>query len=267
MRIARTSILVLFLASLMTGCKTLINKLAFHPDSINVISENHLPQGIQHITVTTEDGVTIESLYLPSVGSNKVLIYFHGNAGNIYHRIPGLMLLQKLGVNVIGVSYRGYGKSTGKPSEAGVYQDGKAVFKYVTEELGFAKTSVIILGRSIGSTVAVNTAQHKDIAGLILVTPLTNAKEQAKVGGLRFLSPLAGDAFDNLTKIKNVNAPLLVVHGTQDGIIPISMGRKLFEAATAKKKFVAVEGAGHNNLQDVYGQAYWPPIFDFITQL
>jgi len=251
----------------MHGCKPIVNKLAFHPDNVNVIPKNRLPQGIQEITVTTEDEVEITSLYIPSAGSEKVLIYFHGNAGNIYHRIPSLLQLHEFGVNVVGVSYRGYGKSGGAPSEEGVYQDGEAIFKYVIENLGFTKRNIIIFGRSIGTTVAINTAKHEDIGGIILVTPLTSGKAQAKAGGLASISSLAGNSFDNITKMKSVKAPLLVIHGTKDRVIPYSMGKDIFDTAHARKKFIKVEGADHNNLHDLYGQEYWAPIFSFIKQI
>ena len=250
----------------MNGCKPVINMLAFHPDNVNVIKKNSLPQGIKEFVVLTEDGVKITNLYLPAANSDKVLIYFHGNAGNIYHRIPGLIQLQKSGLNVVGVSYRGYGKSEGDPDEDGIYQDGKAIFRYVSKELGFSDKNIVIFGRSIGTTVAINTAQYKQIAGLILVSPLTSGKDQAKASGLGLISSLAGNSFDNINKIKNIEAPVLVIHGTKDRVIPYSMGKEIFAAAKSRKKFIKIEGAGHNNLQDAYSQEYWSPIFSFLKQ-
>ena len=258
-------IIILFVfGKILYGCKPLVNKLAFHPDNVNVIQKNELPQGIEEFVVLTADNVKIKNLYLPVSGSDKVLIYFHGNAGNIYHRIAELLKLRDVGFNVVGVSYRGYGKSEGKPSEEGIYQDGQAVFSYVSKELGFSESNIIIFGRSIGTTVAIHTAQHKDIAGLVLVTPLTSGKAQARASGLGLLSPLAGNAFDNITKIKNIGAPVLVIHGTRDRVIPYSMGQEIFAATKTSKKFIKIEGAGHNDLHDAYGQQYWLPIFSFL---
>ena len=265
----RKALLIIYIVTfglIIYGCKSVINQVAFHPDNVDVLPKNRLPHGIEEFFVNTEDHVKIQGLYLPVVDSDKVLIYFHGNAGNIYHRIPSLVQLQRFGVNVVGVSYRGYGKSEGTPSEEGVYLDGDAVYKYVTEELGFDQSNIIIFGRSIGTTVAINTSQHKEIGGLILVTPLTSGKAQAKAGGLGVISSIDGNSFDNLTKIKNVKAPLLVIHGTNDRVIPYSMGKEIFDSAQAKKKFVKIKGAGHNNLQDTYRQAYWQSILDFIKQ-
>ena len=251
----------------MFGCKPVINEFAFHPDTENVISASKLPDEIQEITISTADKVSITSLYLPSTKSDKLLIYFHGNAGNIYHRIPSLLQLHQFGINVIGVSYRGYGKSEGEPSEEGVYLDGKAVFRYAVEQLAFPKENIIILGRSIGTTVAINTAQNKQIGGVILITPLTNGKEQAEAAGLGAISLLAGSSFDNITKIGNIKSPLLVIHGTNDQVIPFSMGKEIFDRAKVKKKFVKIEGANHNNLHDDYGKKYWLPIIRFIKNV
>ncbi|VAW85966.1 hypothetical protein MNBD_GAMMA17-1096 [hydrothermal vent metagenome] len=247
------------------GCKPIVNYFSFHPDKGNVIATENLPADVEEITITTEDKVKTTSLYLLSPGSEKLLIYFHGNAGNIYHRIPDLLHLQKSGFNIIGVSYRGYGKSEGSPSEAGIYLDGKAVYQYAIEQLGFSAENITILGRSIGSTVATDLAQHKKLHGLILVTPLSNGKEQAEASGLGLVSAFSGNAFDNLTKIDNLDSPLLVIHGTKDRIVPFSMGEAIFNRAKTEKRLIKIEGAGHNDLQSAYSKEYWVPILKFMN--
>jgi fermentation-respiration switch protein FrsA (DUF1100 family) len=267
MKVIRYFILWVVIASLLSGCKAMVNSLAFHPDNSDVISTKFLPIGVEERTIETEDKVLIRNLYLPTDGSNKIVIYFHGNAGNIYHRIPSLMLLQKAGVNVLGVSYRGYGRSEGSPSEEGIYLDGKAAFSYVRDELGFAEENIVVIGRSIGTTVAINMTQNRDIGGLILVSPLTSGKAQASAGTLSLLSSLAGNAFNNLSKIENIRAPVLVIHGTKDRVIPYSMGRELFNAINSPKEFVAINGAGHNDLQGVFAESYWLAIYRFLKRV
>lgn len=259
------AIFLLYLAAY--GCKPVVNYLAFYPDTKHVLSTDSLPRDVEEFFVTTDDKVRIHNLFLPSEGSERVLIYFHGNAGNIYHRIPDLNSIRVLGLNVIGVSYRGYGRSEGSPGELGLYRDGEAVYRYVTEELGFAEENIILFGRSIGSTVAVNIAQHKSIAALVLVTPLTSAREQARAGGLGIFSSLAGDAFDNLGRINNVKAPLLIVHGTGDRIIPFAMGQALFDSYKGRKKLTRISGAGHNDIQYRFSKQYWQAISDFVAEL
>ncbi len=261
----RTWLILIALLFISAGCKPIVNYFSFHPNKSNFITTENLPAAVKEITITTEDKVKITSLYLLSAGSEKLLIYFHGNAGNIYHRMQSLLHLQKTGFNIIGVSYRGYGKSEGSPSEAGIYLDGKAVYQHAIEQLGFSAENIIILGRSIGSAVAIDLAQNKQLHGLILVSPLSNGKEQAEASGLGLISTLAGDAFDNLTKIDNLNSPLLVIHGTKDHVVPFSMGEAIFSRAKTEKRFIKIDGAGHNNLQNGYSKEYWMPILKFMN--
>ncbi len=267
MRRRRSIVFATLLGATLCGCQFIINQLAFHPDRSDPFANSGLPAGIEERFVRTQDGVRIQLLYLPPADSGHLLIYFHGNAGNIYHRIPDLQRLHRLGVGVIGVSYRGYGKSDGSPSEEGIYRDGEAALNHALEVLGVPQRNIILLGRSIGTTVAVNTARNRTIGGLILVSPLTSGKAHARAMGLGFLSPLAGSAFDNRSKMAQITAPLLVIHGTADRVIPFSMGRQLFEHARSQKRFVALTGAGHNNLQADFGPAYWSAIADFIRQV
>jgi len=264
MKIKSAFTVLILLGFAALGCKPIVAEFAFFPDNEDVIPTNQLPQGIQEITISTADKVKITSLYLPSNKSDKLLIYFHGNAGNIYYRIPSLLQLQNAGINVIGVSYRGYGKSNGDPTEEGVYQDGKAIFQYAVEQMGFSKENIIIFGRSIGTAVAINTAQNEKIRGVVLVTPMTNGEDQAKAAGLGPISSLAQNSFDNISRIRNIESPLLVIHGTNDQIVPYSMGEEIFNRANVKKKFVRIKGANHNNLHDAYEKEYWPPIIEFI---
>lgn len=272
MKYSSVTLILLFIALFlfwvtMYGRDFIVNHLVFYPDTENVLAENRLPHGIEEFYLTTEDGVKIHSLYLPLTDSDKVLIYFHGNAGNIYHRISDLNRLRAFGINVVGVSYRGYGKSEGKPSEEGIYWDGQAVFNYVANEMGFSQNNIIIMGRSIGTAAAINTAQYRSIAGLILVTPLSSAKAQAEVMAMGMMVFLAGNAFDNLSKIENVKAPLLVVHGTNDQVIPYALGKQLFDRYRGDKRFIKIVGAGHNDIQYSHADIYWQSISDFIAGL
>ncbi len=249
------------------GCKVAVNSMAFHPDTTSLLGKDQLPAIMDEVFFKTSDDIELQGLYLPNNAADRILIYFHGNAGNIYHRIPDLMQLYSFGLNVLGVSYRGYGRSEGRPSEAGIYLDGDAALKYVTGTLGIPEQNIIIFGRSIGSTVALETAQHKKLSGMILVSPMTTGKAMAKAVGLSPVSFLAGDAFNNLAKIKNLHCTLLVVHGTNDEIIPFSMGKTIYEEAAVEKHFATIEGAGHNDISSVFATDYWPPVNEFLQLL
>jgi fermentation-respiration switch protein FrsA (DUF1100 family) len=249
-----------------SGCNSLINKMTFHPDR-KVLTTEQLPAKVKEVFFETGDGIKIQAYYLEQPSSRRMLIYFHGNAGNISHRIDDLIMIHSFNINVLGVSYRGYGKSEGKPGEAGIYMDGEAALDYVTDVLGYDIENVMVLGRSIGTTVAVHISQNIDLGGIILVTPLTSAKEFARTTSLSGISFLAGNSFNNIEKIGNVLCPTLVIHGTKDNVIPIKMGRKLFDKAIAEKRFIEIEGAGHNDLSTIYGFMYWPQVQEFIDRL
>ena len=249
------------------GCKEVVNKFAFHPDTKNVIPSDHLPRNVQEIYIETIDNIKIQSYLIPDNSSDKLLIYFHGNAGNIGHRLQDLIRLNSFGINVFGIGYRGYGKSQGKPSEDGIYIDGKSALDYATDVLGFKEEDIIIFGRSIGTTVAINVSQDIRINRLILVTPLTSGKDYAKASGIGFVSSLAGDSFDNINKIEKVSCPILVIHGSHDKVIPFEMGEEIFNKAKSEKLFIKIEGANHNNLSTKYQDNYWPPIYMFINQM
>ena len=157
-------IVLIFLISIFAGCKPLINKMAFRPDTKNVLSTDQLPDNIKELFIETKDHIKIQSYFIPYNSSEKILIYFHGNAGNICQRLPDLIQLSNIGINVLGVGYRGYGKSKGKPSENGIYIDGETALNFAIQKLGFSEKNIIIMGRSIGTTVATHISQNKNIA-------------------------------------------------------------------------------------------------------
>jgi pimeloyl-ACP methyl ester carboxylesterase len=247
----------------LCGCQCIVNSMAFHPDTENIIPTEKLPPEVQELFIETPDKVKLQSYFIENNKSDKVILYFHGNAGNLCHRLSTLLTLRQSGVNVFAVSYRGYGKSEGSPYEEGIYRDGQAALKYVTNELGFSLDNTYIMGRSIGSTVAINTSQNQKIAGLILVSPLTSGKEQAKASGLSWISWIAGDAFNNLAKAPNIVSPVLIIHGTEDRAIPYYMGKEIFNEIKTDKKLISIQGAGHNNISS-YREQYWRPVFEFI---
>jgi fermentation-respiration switch protein FrsA (DUF1100 family) len=258
-------IVVLLLVIELSGCAPLVNKLAFFPDTADTLSVKDLPRNVQEVYINEGSKVRIQCYLLPCPGAKNIVLYFPGNAGNIGYRLPELAKLRADSIAVMGVGYRGYGKSTGRPSEKGIYKDAEAAFRYACDSLGFSQEHIFIMGRSIGTTAAINVAMNKHIAGLILVTALTNGRAYASAHGLALISFLAGAAFDNLGKVKRLTCPVLVIHGTIDGTIPYSMGRKVFEAIhSQQKKFVTIEGGDHNDLDDKDPKKYWGEIREFL---
>jgi len=250
----------------MSGCDPLVNRMAFFPDTTDTIPAASLPPDVKEVFIKTGNEVKLQCYFLPFPDSKNILLYFHGNGGNIGQRIPELGMLRHSGVSVLGVGYRGYGKSTGRPSEKGIYLDGAAAFNYAKDSLGYKTEKIFMCGRSIGTTAAINTAMGKNIAGLILVTPLSTGKEYAAAHGIGYISFLAGGAFNNVEKCRKLACPCLVIHGTADEIIPYALGEKVYNSLTVKKKFVTIKDGGHNNLEDKDPRAFWGSIKEFIQE-
>ncbi len=235
----------------------LVNFFAFHPEPGNFMDPHLVDPTIQEIFFDASDGIQLQGFYIPQPDTDRVMLYLHGNAGNASMRLADALRLAHLGTNVFILSYRGYGKSNGSPSEAGLYLDGQSALHYLQSNLGFSLERTIILGRSIGSAVAIELAQGNSVAGLVLVTPFSSGRDLARVMGLSWLSWVTGQPFNSIGKIQNVNAPLLFIHGTNDHIVPQELGRKLFEQSRSLKEWKSVQGADHNNIVPMAGQDYW----------
>lgn len=213
------------------------------------------------------DGVRLHAFYLPRPGTDRVVLFLHGNAGNASYRLWDAKRMASLESNVFLLSYRGYGKSGGSPSEQGVYLDAQAALDYVEYSLGFPKDRTIVFGRSIGASVAVEVSQNQPFAGIVLVTPFSSGKDIASHLSLSWLAWLTGNPFNSIDKIRHVIAPILFIHGDADDIVPIELSRKLFEACPSPKTFRVAPGAGHNDLVERAGDSYWEWIKQFINSV
>lgn len=217
--------------------------------------------------IVTADDKKLEAFYFKHEQvSNKLIVYFHGNAGNAYQRLDVVKQIFDLGQDVLLLSYRGYGKSTGKPSEKGIYLDGQAALTYAKDSLGYQSNNITLFGRSLGTTVAVELAQNQHFNGVILVTPLTSGKAMTKKMGLGLFQFVAGNSLNSLQKIPNITAPVLIVHGTQDEVTPYWMGQALFEAALGEKYMTTIQGGHHNDLQDIDSNSFYGAITTFLNR-
>lgn len=261
---------LLLLAALLgiCGCRNqLINAFAFYPERLSPAAS--APADAQELMITSSDGEQLQALWFDSQ-SDQTVLYLHGNAGHLYYRIDDARQIAASGVNVLLLSYRGYGKSSGSPSEQGVYLDAQAALNYLLQQRGFGAQDVFVYGRSIGSAVAIDVAQRRPLAGLILITPFPSGNDMARTIGLGWLNWTLGSPFDSLSKLPDVSAPALFIHGEQDQIVPITLGRKLFDAYPgaegSDKRFIAVAGAKHNDLSRVAAPDYWYWISAFIAK-
>jgi fermentation-respiration switch protein FrsA (DUF1100 family) len=249
---------------LLIGCEAIVNRMAFFPTVTKAVAVENIPAGVKEIYIVTEDKVRLQCFLVSNSRAKNIVIYFHGNAGNIYDRIPELIAIAKTGLNVLGVGYRGYGKSTGKPSEKGIYEDGEASLKYATEELGYLPDKIFMCGRSLGTVVALNVSAKRKLAGIILITPMTSGKEMAKSHGFGPLAVFAGEAFNNLKKLPEIISPVLIIHGDRDEVVPWAMGEQIFELLHVSKKMVTIRGGFHNELEFANSELYWNSIKEFV---
>jgi pimeloyl-ACP methyl ester carboxylesterase len=252
---------------LLSGCKdALIRHFAFFPEKVATDMRIELP-GVSEVFLTTSDDVRIHSLYVEQKGAKQVVLFFHGNAGNAYHRIPDAVALSRTGVNVMLVSYRGYGKSEGIPNEVGLYRDADAAYEYLVNQRHYALKDIYLLGRSLGSATAIHLAQDRKLGGIILITPITTGKEISSKIGLGWMTWMMSPFFDNMEKIKRIKSPALVIHGDADSIIPFSIGEKVYQAVPVEdKRFIRIKGAGHNDLTLVAGPVFWRLVGEFIQR-
>ena len=252
---------------LLASCTPLINRVAFHPEMAREVAPDYAPSGVEQRFIMTPDKVRLRCLLVRDMASHYAALYFHGNASNIDQNFEDLLHLSKMGLTVFGVEYRGFGPNQGHPSEKGVYADGLAAFRYVVDSLGFDEKHVFLIGVSLGTTVAEKTAMGKDIAGLVLVAPLTTGKAYAWIHGLGLLALAAGNSFDNTGNIRKIKCPLLVIHGSDDRLIPISMGKRVFANATCQKEFVEIKGGHHEDLSTLDPEKYWGSIEKFVNTI
>jgi uncharacterized protein len=207
-------------------------------------------ESVQVAKVTTEDGLQLEGWYIPAKPGMPTFIYFHGNASHYGGRLPKVIDYIGQGYGVLLAGYRGYGGNPGSPGEQGFYKDARAYMKFLQDNnVPLEKT--IIYGESIGTGVAVQVATEYKAAALILEAPFSSTVDVAQ--SIYFFVPvryLMTDQYRSAEKIKNVQSPILIIHGEQDSTIPIRFGRRLAEAASKPPVFIAVEKAGHNDLYD-----------------
>ncbi|MDT8453460.1 MAG: alpha/beta hydrolase [Gammaproteobacteria bacterium] len=222
-------------------------KMIFYPLSGLEATPADWGLGYEDVALQTTDGVRLHGWYVPAPGSKQVLLFFHGNAGNISHRRASLEIFHRLGLNVLIIDYRGYGKSEGSPGEAGLYMDAMAAWDYLINERGFAADEVVIFGRSLGGAVAVQLAAQVPARGLIVESTLSSARDFAQVA-FPILSRLIVMRYDfnSVAKLPRVQAPVLVLHSPDDEVMPFHLGERVFEAAPEPKAFVRLRG-DHNS--------------------
>ena len=256
---------ILLIAITVMGCRP-EDSFIFHPSAEIVQTPHHTGLQFQDHFFTSADGVRLHGWFIPHRDARATLVWFHGNAGNISHRVENIKLLHdKVKINIFIFDYRGYGRSAGSISEEGAYRDGAAALDFVRQQLAVEAKSLIIFGRSLGAAVAAEMALRFACRGLILETPFTSIRDMAKtVFPVLPIGPFLQTRFDVLEKITQVKVPLLVLHGDRDELVPYEQGQKVFATARAPKEFYTINGAKHNDTYLVGGTAYFERLRSFV---
>lgn len=222
--------------------------------------------GVEDCTFEAADGVKLHAWWLGGAEDETapVLLWFHGNAGNLTHRADNLRMLADRNMDVLIPDYRGYGKSQGRPSENGLYLDGEAALRYLTEERGVDPGRIICFGRSLGSSVALHVALKHEVAGVVLESPFASARAMArKMMPILPVGPFIRSRFDNVGMVADLTVPVLVMHGDRDELVPFTQGKAVFEAAREPKEFYTIVGAGHNDTYFTGGEPYFEALLGF----
>ena len=219
---------------------------------------------------TAGDGVRLHGWWCRRIDAppnEPVLLFFHGNAGNLSHRAELLIeLATRTPAGVFVVGYRGYGRSEGRPSEDGLYLDARAAWKHITEENGVGAERIVIFGKSLGGAVAVDLAMDVDAAGLIVESSFTSVADMAGAHYPFVPKFMIRTRMDSVGKITGVSYPKLFIHSRDDRVVPYRLGRALYEAAPEPKRFHEVVGSGHNETWIVGGDPYFKALSDFISE-
>ena len=238
----------------------------YYPMKEIVADPSRIGLEYQDVRAVAGDGVKVHGWFVPKPGAHFTFLIFHGNAGNISHRLAWIQMLHELDAHVMIIDYRGYGLSEGKPFEKGLYLDALAAHAWWAKERAADGTRLIVVGESLGGAVAIDLAARAPVDGIVLQSTFTTAWDMAKtIIPIGLLQPLTGVRFDSVSKIQGITCPKLFIHGNRDEIVPFRLGRKLYELSPPPKEFYEVPGAGHNDLLLTAGGEYIKRLQTFVS--
>ncbi|RJP29154.1 MAG: alpha/beta hydrolase [Candidatus Omnitrophota bacterium] len=238
----------------------------FYPskDILAYPSSSGIP--FEDIMITTEDNLKINGWFLQNPKAKYTLLFLHGNAGNIGDRIDKIGMLYELGLNILIIDYRGFGKSEGKPSESGLYKDASASYHFLVNKRNIAADEVILYGESLGTAVAVDLASKNKVKALILEGAFSSGKDMAKEIYPFLPRIIFSNSYNSLAKVRGAKMPKLFIHSREDEIVPYRLAQKLYGVSSFPKKIVSINGP-HNESFLISFPEYKKAIKEFIDKL
>jgi fermentation-respiration switch protein FrsA (DUF1100 family) len=241
--------------------------IVFFPDPTLIGTPADYGLEYEEVWFAAGDGVKLHGWWVPQKDAPgaPVFLWFHGNAGNISHRLENIKLLHDLvGVTVFIFDYREYGKSQGRINREGTFLDAAAAYRYVAETRKVPPRDIVLFGRSLGTALATDLAVKVPCRSLILESPFTDSKDMARLFAPFLFDWRPSVPYDNIGKVGRVPVPVLIIHGENDEIIPVDMGRRVFAAAPESKELYIIPRAHHNDTYLVGGRAYFERLKGFI---
>jgi hypothetical protein len=259
-------VLIAGLSLLFAFVKYLEIGSVFFPTQAIEFTPAYINLAFEDIYIDTPDGVKINGWFIPCDNAKYTLFFLHGNGGNISHRLDKIGLLNKTGLNIFIIDYRGYGRSPGKPSEAGIYRDAQAGYDYLINRRKISPGNIVAYGESLGTAAAIDLASKVELKALIVEGAFSSGRDMAKR-----IFPLIpwrafSDSFNSLRKIKEVTVPKLFLHSLNDEIVPLALSKKLFDRASGLKHFGELAGSHNTAFLDSQDK-YLSAIAAFIKQL
>ena len=244
----------------------LINKFVYRPEA-TFAEEAFTPADLglpyEEVSIKTGDNLLLSAWYFPANNPSHLIMYCHGNAGDIRDWTHAMPPFLEMGCSVLLFDYRGYGKSQGKPSESGLYLDGESVWGWVEEKAEEEGITAVILGKSLGSAVAIHVATQTPPAALILDSAFTSMREITMTVTPWLPDAMLPELYESLNVVPKLTCPTLVIHGRNDTLVPLAHGQALFDTMTCPKTMRIIDGADHNNLSNF--PDYYAAIQTFLT--
>lgn len=246
-------VVILAYAALLAGLYMFQRRLVYPTQTAPYHSVSDLRlDNLREVKLKAPDGAALIAWWIPSKPGKPTLLYFHGNADSLMERLPRMERFSAAGYGVFMPAYRGYSGSEGTPTESTLIGDAVTAYDALREK-GVSEKNIVLYGESLGTGVAIQLAEKRQAEGIVLDAPYTSLTDVAQLA-YPFIPvrPFMTERFESRSHIQRLKIPLLIMHGTEDQVIPISLGRELFAAANEPKTFITIKGAAHSNIYE-YG--------------